>query len=76
MPIYEYKCPDCQLKFEMFRPLNQSSEAAACPRCQKSAERVMSTFACFGKDESGVTSAVGGDSCGSCASGSCSSCGH
>ena len=75
MPIYEYVCPDCEFKFELLRPVSQSTETATCPRCQKSAERVLSTFACFTTDESGVTSAVGGSSCGSCSVGNCDSCG-
>ncbi len=75
MPIYEYVCPDCDCKFELLRPLSQSADPASCPHCQKSAERVLSTFACFGTDDSGVTAPVGGSSCSSCASGSCSSCG-
>ncbi|MBA7703947.1 hypothetical protein ES703_112744 [subsurface metagenome] len=74
MPIYEYFCPDCEVKFELLRPLSQSAEAATCPRCQKGAERKLSTFACFSTDESGLTSPVGGSSCASCGAASCSSC--
>jgi len=75
MPIYEYVCSDCSLKFELLRPLSQSGEGAPCPHCHKSAERVLSTFACFTTDESGLTSSVGGDSCASCSATSCDSCG-
>ena len=42
---------------------------------KKSAERKLSTFACFATDESGLTSPVGGNSCSSCGAASCSSCG-
>ncbi|MFH0769724.1 MAG: zinc ribbon domain-containing protein [Chloroflexota bacterium] len=74
MPIYEYMCPDCKLKFELLRPLSQASEAAACPHCHKSAKRLLSTFACFSKDESGFPSTVGGSSCASCGATSCDTC--
>ncbi len=75
MPIYEYVCPGCDLKFELLRPLSQAGEAASCPRCQQSAGRVLSTFASFSTDESGLTSPVGGNSCASCGATSCDTCG-
>ncbi len=74
MPIYEYVCSDCNLKFELLRPLSQAGEAASCPHCQQSAERVLSTFACFSTDESGLTSPVGGSPCASCGATNCDTC--
>ncbi|MFC2072417.1 zinc ribbon domain-containing protein [Chloroflexota bacterium] len=75
MPIYEYACPSCEVKFELLRPLSQSGEGASCPHCQQSAERILSTFACFSTNESGMTSPVGGNSCASCGAASCDTCG-
>ena len=75
MPIYEYFCPDCDLKFELMRPLSQASKGAECPHCQQKAERVLSAFCSVSKDESGMTTPIGGSSCGSCSTPSCSSCG-
>ncbi len=74
MPIYEYICPGCEVKFELLRPMSRASEGASCPHCQQSAERVLSTFACFSMDESGLASPVGGDSCASCDAASCDTC--
>ncbi len=74
MPIYEYVCPGCKTKFELLRPLNKASEGASCPRCHQSAERILSTFACFSTDESGLSSPVGGSSCGGCSATSCNTC--
>jgi len=54
--------------------MSQMDEKAECPKCKNGAKRVLSTFACFSTDESGMTSAVGGDSCASCSSGDCSTC--
>jgi putative FmdB family regulatory protein len=75
MPIYEYKCPHCQQKFELLRSLSQADEGATCPYCKKEAERMLSTFCSFTTDESGLTTSLGGSSCSSCNTGSCSTCG-
>jgi len=74
MPVYEYVCSDCGLKFELLRPLSQASDGASCPQCQHEAQRILSTFACFSKDESGLSSSIGGNSCTSCSALSCDSC--
>jgi len=74
MPIYEYVCPKCELKFELLRPLSRAGEGAPCPECQQGAERILSTFACFSMDESGLSSSMGGSSCASCGSSSCDTC--
>ena len=75
MPIYEYVCPGCDAKFELLRPLSKAEEDVSCPRCQNTAKRVLSTFCSFSKDESGLTSSIGGGSCGSCGTSGCNTCG-
>ena len=75
MPIYEYICSDCGSEFELLRALSQAGEAASCPSCHKTAERKLSTFACFSADESGMTFPVGGNSCASCGATGCDTCG-
>ena len=74
MPVYEYVCSDCEVKFELLRPLSQFGEAASCPHCRQSAERVLSTFVCFSTDDSGLSSMIGGNSCASCGADSCDTC--
>jgi putative FmdB family regulatory protein len=77
MPIYEYVCSACNAKFEQMRPLSQSGQDAACPKCHQPARRKMSTFAAFTTSVSGVPKSVSGTSggsCSSCSSGDCSSC--
>ena len=77
MPIYEYNCHSCENKFELMRPFSQSKSAATCPNCKNSAERVLSTFACFTVNDGGSASPVAGTSscsCGSCSGGSCGTC--
>jgi len=67
MPVYEYTCSKCDNKFELLRKFSESGEDAVCPKCQGKAKRVLSTFACFSKDSSGLASSIGGSSCSSCA---------
>jgi putative FmdB family regulatory protein len=80
MPLYEYQCQDCDARFEALRPMSQSNDAIACPRCAGDhARRLMSACACVSKDSGGASRMVSGSSgggCGSCGGGHCASCGH
>ena len=75
MPIYEYVCPDCGLKFELLRSISEADKGVSCPKCQAAAQRVLSTFACFSTNESGISAPIGGSSCSSCSASSCDTCG-
>ncbi len=45
MPIYEYVCRHCGLRFELYRGFWQSDEEIECPSCgQTSPTRQFSTF--------------------------------
>ena len=55
MPIYEYVCPKCNIKFELKRPLSESGEDAPCPQCHSSAKRVFSTLSIVAKDGFGLS---------------------
>ncbi|OGO02431.1 MAG: hypothetical protein A2Y59_06145 [Chloroflexi bacterium RBG_13_52_14] len=75
MPIYEYKCPKCGLKFELLRPMSKSNEDAPCPTCKNGAKRAVSSFAAFTKSSSGSPSAVAGSGgCSTCSATSCAGC--
>ena len=41
MPTYEYECRSCDHRFERFQPIT-ARRAAPCPRCGKSAQRLIS----------------------------------
>jgi len=70
MPIYEYKCLNCEEEFETL--VFGSSEKVSCPHCQgDKLERVLS--AC-GFKSSGSFKPSSGSGCASCSSSSCSSC--
>jgi putative FmdB family regulatory protein len=40
MPLFEYRCPQCDLLFGVARPAERAAEDAACPRDGASAQRV------------------------------------
>ena len=76
MPIYEYRCPNCNSKFELLRGLSKANEGAECPRCHTPAERILSCFSAVSKGDGGQTASIGGGGgCSSCSSASCSTCG-
>ncbi|MDD4939323.1 MAG: zinc ribbon domain-containing protein [Candidatus Omnitrophica bacterium] len=72
MPIYEYNCLKCNLRFEYL--VRSSSREIACPHCQSGQlKRLVSAFAFSSKDKQGnVASSSSG--CGSCSSHNCSTC--
>ncbi|TET56765.1 MAG: zinc ribbon domain-containing protein [Dehalococcoidia bacterium] len=75
MPIYEYLCPDCNLRFELLCRQSQANEDASCPRCRNSSRRILSSFASFSKSGEGVSAPIGGSaSCGTCSATSCNTC--
>ena len=78
MPIYEYTCSDCELTFELMRPISEADKEASCPRCHHQSRRIMSTCVSFTRDSSGLTNAVSGagSSCAGCGSSNCATCGH
>lgn len=39
MPIYEYRCLDCDNDFEMLRPMSQDKELGTCTSCGAKAPR-------------------------------------
>lgn len=48
MPIYEYQCKDCSLRFEVKKRFRDSSDAV-CPKCHGEAQRVFSPVPIFFK---------------------------
>jgi putative FmdB family regulatory protein len=45
MATYEYRCPTCDSRFELRRPMSDSSEPATCPEGHPGAVRLLSVFA-------------------------------
>lgn len=44
VPIYEYRCDNCERTFEKFQR-SAAGDGAACPTCARPARRLLSTFA-------------------------------
>lgn len=59
MPIYEYRCKQCDEQFEMIRPMGDTGKGLACPECgARRPEKLPTTFAAHGG--SGKSPATGG----------------
>ena len=43
MPLYEYRCEECDEEFELIRSASDSSEVR-CPSCDGRAEKKLSLF--------------------------------
>lgn len=42
MPLYEYDCDDCGLRFELLRKLSEHLQPAVCPECGQTIGKIMS----------------------------------
>jgi putative FmdB family regulatory protein len=64
MPIYEYRCPECDHQFEQLRRMSEADEKAACPKCRsEKPTRQLSCF-CAATTSSGSSGASMGGNCG------------
>ncbi len=71
MPIYEFKCLECNEEFETL--VLRSDDEVCCPACKgERLERLMS--ACAFKSGENFTPAKGSASCSSCTASSCAGC--
>ena len=48
MPLYEFKCRECDDTFEVRRPMSEASSPATCPQGHDGAVRLLSVFASVG----------------------------
>ena len=74
MPLYEYKCSECETRFDLLRAMADADAPIACPQCgSRDTRRMISLFSAVGSE--GVIAGAGA-SCGSCSpSASCATCG-
>ena len=71
MPIYEYKCMECNSEFECL--VIGSKDEVTCPDCQgDKVERMMS--ACSFKSSGNYSSSASSSGCSGCTGGSCATC--
>lgn len=45
MPIYDYKCKDCNNHFEKMIPMSQHGAVQTCPLCSGESERAVGAYA-------------------------------
>jgi putative FmdB family regulatory protein len=46
MALYEYKCAECEERFDLMRPMGTADEPAPCPECgSEDSRRLISSFA-------------------------------
>jgi putative FmdB family regulatory protein len=75
MPIYEYICKDCGVRFDALRSMKEADDPIPCRAC--ASQHTHRTISVFNAQSGGRIVAGGGSSgCASCAGGSCASCGH
>jgi len=75
VPIYEFKCQDCDRKFETLCRMGETGASLSCPGCGGTRlRRCVSTFAAFSRSSSGTSTTLGGSSCTSCSRTSCQTC--
>ncbi len=73
MPIFEFICEKCGVKFEKIQM--KSAPDPACSECGGASRRQISNFGFVGSG-GGKSSAQLDSSCGSCSSHNCGSCSH
>lgn len=74
MPIYEYKCQQCNHRFEQLIMSSSTESVVECPACHGSeVNRLFSTFG-FSSGSTSRSASGGGASCHSCASKNCATC--
>ncbi len=80
MPLYEYRCPACQGRFEVIQHVGADAAETVCPTCGgRHVERQLSTFAVAtggasvggGCGEGSESFGCGGPQCGATSGGGC-----
>jgi len=63
MPVYEYRCEPCDMRFERY--VRTFAEPVTCPQCAGAGvEKLLSTFAVSGASPQNAPSSGGGGCCG------------
>jgi len=58
MPIYEYECRDCGVRFSRLQRVGAGADGVNCPKCEsENVERLLSTFASASATQSAGSSA-------------------
>lgn len=61
MPLYEYRCRDCEERFEVLQRMGEGADGLTCPSCGAARpEKQFSTFAAGGAGDTASASSAGG----------------
>lgn len=73
MPLYEFRCDNCNSVIERLCSVGSNGKGLQCPNCGgKKLRRLMSVFSAHSKSARGAASV--GSSCAGCTSGNCATC--
>ncbi len=73
MPIYEYICLDCETKFDALRSMSEADAPILCSNCESG--HTSRTISLFAAHSEGRVIASAGDTCNTCRTYNCTSCG-
>ena len=75
MPIYEYECSECSLRFDKRKNFKDAGLAVSCPKCGGLGDRRLSVFASVAMTTSreNITSTASDTSTGGCCGDGCCS---
>ncbi|HEY46964.1 MAG: hypothetical protein AMJ88_02870 [Anaerolineae bacterium SM23_ 63] len=73
MPIYEYICLDCETKFDALRSMSDADAPILCSNCESA--HTSRTISLFAAHSDGRVVAGDGNTCNTCSTHNCSSCG-
>jgi len=62
MPLYEYRCNDCDHRFEILQRMGEGADGLACPSCGK--PRLEKQFSTFAASSGGAASSSSASACG------------
>jgi putative FmdB family regulatory protein len=69
MPFYEYRCKDCDARYELQRSMADASAPAPCPFGHTNSVKLLSSFAAVGSAAPSTTAAPASRPTGGCGSG-------
>ena len=69
MPLYEFSCDACGLRFDASKRISERNDDEPCEKCHKPAKRVLTSFAVGGSASAPMTPQPYHGASGSCGSG-------